>query len=238
MGLGPRPPARPYDWSAYGAGAYFFARVCGARRWHPASAGVLGAAVFAVLMLLVTFVHWDRLNHGDGPLLAAVAFYGWVGVYLIAPALAGVPWLRNQRTDPRAPAPGEPLVPLAVRRGARAFAAGALLAAAIFLLWPSIAVAAWPWELTPLTARILGCFTAQIGLSALVLSLDERWSAWRLVVQTFLVATALLLAGAVRAFGDFDQGNPLTWCYLVGLLGTALGLLALYRRLERQHMEP
>ncbi len=111
--------------SAYGAGAYFFARVCGARRWHPASAGVLGAAVFAILMLIVTLVHWDRLNHGDAPPFAAVAFYGWVGVYVIAPALVGVPWLRNRRTDLRARAPGEPLVPLAIRRGARAFAAGA-----------------------------------------------------------------------------------------------------------------
>jgi hypothetical protein len=70
-----------------------------------------------------------------------------------------------------------------------------------------------------------------------VLSLDERWSAWRLVVQTFFVATGLLLVGAARAFDDFDQGNPLTWCYLGGLLGTALALSVLYRKMERSRID-
>jgi len=47
-------------------------------------------------------------------------------------------------------------------------------------------------------------------------------------VETFLVATALLTVGALRAFGGFDTSNPLTWLYLAGLLGTA-GALVLVR---------
>lgn len=103
----------------------------------------------------------------------------------------------------------------------------------MFLLAPSTAIDLWAWELTPLTSRVLGSFTAQVGVGALLLSLDPRWSAWRLIVETFLVATALLLVGALRAWDDFDTGNALTWLYLGGLAGGAGALALLYRTQER-----
>jgi len=219
--------------AGYGAGAYFFTRVATGRRWHPASAGVLSAAIFAALMLIPTVVHDDRFNHGDAPFLAAVAFYGWVGVYIAAPVLVAAIWLRNRRTDPRRPSPGEPTVSPAVRRLARVVAAGALAAAAVTLISPSSAIDVWPWQLTPLTARVLACFTAQVGLGALLLSFDERWGSWRLLLQSFLVATALLLAGTARAWGDFDQDRAGTWLFLAGLIGLAGAVVVLYRNMER-----
>lgn len=123
-------------------------------------------------------------------------------------------------------------MPPAVRLVARAAAIGALVAAAVVLATPSIAIDNWGWNLTPLTARVLACFTAQVGFAFVLLSLDPRWSSWRVLVQTFLIAVALLLAGAVRAWDAFDQGSPLTWAYLAGLAGGALALVALYRSME------
>jgi hypothetical protein len=70
--------------------------------------------------------------------------------------------------------------------------------------------------------------TMQVGVGALMLSRDPRWSTRLPIMQTFHVATALLLIGAIRAFADFDASNPLTWLYLGGLTGTA-GALALLR---------
>jgi hypothetical protein len=218
--------------SGYGAGAYFFWRTYRAERWHPSSPGVLGAAVFAGLMLIATGIHWDRFNHGDAPTLAAIAFYAWTAVYIVSPFAVFAIWWRNRATDPRTPAPDEPRVPPSVLLAARAFALGALAAGGLAFLVPQVAIDVWPWQLTPLTARVLASITVQVGVGALVLSADPRWSAWRLIVETFLVATALLLIGAARAFGDFDTSNPLTWLYLGGLLATAGALILLQRRSE------
>jgi hypothetical protein len=220
--------------AGYGAGAYFFWRTFRAPRWHPSSAGVLGAAVFAALMLIATLIHWDRFNHGDAPFLAAFAFWGWTIVYIIAPLVVFALWWRNRATDPREPAPGEPLMSGAVLLAARAFAVVALVAATIFFLSPTTAIDVWPWELTPLTARVLASFTAQVGVGALVLSFDHRWSTWRLIVQTFFVATVLLLVGAARGWGDFDKDDFMTYMYIGGLVAADLALLILYVRAERQ----
>ena len=123
-------------------------------------------------------------------------------------------------------------MPANVRRGAQIFAAGAIVGAAIFFVSPQTAIDVWPWDLTPLTARVLASFMAQVGVGALLLSRDARWSAWRLLIQTFFVATAFLLVGALRAFGDFDESSPVTWLYLGGLLATDVALAILYRRME------
>jgi hypothetical protein len=201
-------------------------------RWHPASAVVLGVAVFATLNLIITLIHWDKFNQGDAPFLAAGAFYLWVVLYIVFPPLVTTIWLRNNRTDARTPEPGDPIVSGSARLAARVLAIGTLLAAGFFLLWPDGAIDVWPWDLTPLTARILGAASAQLGVAALAVSVDERWSSWRLFAQTVFVALALLLVGAVRAWGDFDESNPLTWIWVGGIAAGALALLALYRSME------
>jgi hypothetical protein len=217
--------------AGYGAGAYFFLRTFLADHWPPSSAGVFGAAFFAALMLVATLIHWDRFNHGDAPTLAAIAFYGWVIVYIVSPfAVLGL-WLANRRTDSGELEPGEPAVPRGALLAARAFAIGAFAAAVVFFLFSETAIDLWPWQLTPLTSRVLGSFTAQVGAGALLLSTDPRWGAWKLIVQTFFVAVGLLLVGAARAWDDFDTANVLTYLYLGGLAGTALALAALYRRM-------
>jgi hypothetical protein len=80
---------------------------------------------------------------------------------------------------------------------------------------------------------VLGCFTCQVGTGFLLLSLDPRWSSWKVLVQTFLIAVALLLVGAAREWDTIDDGAAMTWIYLAGLAGGAAAMLALYRSMER-----
>jgi hypothetical protein len=220
--------------AGYGAGAYFFLRTFLAKQFHPSAAGIFGAAFFATLMLIATLIHWDRFNHGDAPLIGAIVFYGWVGVYILSPVAVLALWWFNRRTDSGGPAPGEAIVPGWVRRIALASAIAAFVAAAVFFLAPSTAIDLWPWQLTPLTSRVIGSFTAQVGVGVLLLSMDARWSGWKLIVQTYWVATALLLIGAIRAWDDFDTGNVLTYLYLGGLVAGDVALLVLYRSMTRQ----
>ena len=86
--------------SGYAAGAYFFMRTFLAYRWPPSSAGVFGAAFFAALMLIATLLHWDKFNHGDAPTVAAIAFYGWVSVYILSPFAVGALWLPTAAPTP------------------------------------------------------------------------------------------------------------------------------------------
>jgi hypothetical protein len=218
--------------AGYGAGAYFFLRTFLAKRFPPSSAGIFGAAFFAALMLIATLIHWDKFNHGDAPLIGALVFYGWVGVYIVSPFVVFGLWWVNRRTDSGEGAPGEAIVPAGARRAAQAVAAGAFVAGAVLFLAPEQAMDIWPWQLTPLTSRVLGSFTAQVGVGALLLSLDPRWRSWKLIVQTFFVATALLLVGAIRAWSDFDTGNAMTYLYIGGLVGGDIALLLLYRRMS------
>jgi hypothetical protein len=226
--------------AGYGAGAYFFLRVYRTPRWHEVSVGVLSAAVFALLMLITTIVHFDKFNQGkahdglpDPPALATIAYYGWTIVYILSPWIVGWLWWRNQQTDPRTPEEGEPLIPENIRLVARVIAIGALIGAAVILISPSIAVEHWGWGLTDLTARVIACFTAQVGTGFLVLSFDPRWSSWRILVQTFIIAVTLLLLGAIREWDTFLPDRSLKWVYLAGLAGGAGALLALYRSMER-----
>ena len=219
--------------AGYGAGAYFFARVFLSRRWHIGAVGVISAAAFAALMLITTLLHWDKFNHGDAPTLAALAFYGWVGVYIASPFVVAGLWWLNQRTDPGTPQPGEIIVPPIVRMAARLAGVGALAVAAVVLIEPSVAIDNWGWTLSPLTARVLACFTAQVGVGFLLLSRDERWSTWKLLVETFLIAVALLLVGAARAWDALDTDNWLTYAYVVGLALGAVSLAGLYAAMER-----
>jgi len=132
--------------AGYGAGAYFFVRVYRSARWHEVSVGVVSAAVFALLMLVTTLLHYDKFNQGqahdglpDPPALATAAFYGWTIVYILSPFLVGWLWWRNQQRDPRTPEAGEAIVPATVRLAARVIAIGALAAAAVVLVSPDVA---------------------------------------------------------------------------------------------------
>ena len=222
--------------AGYGAGAYFFVRVYRSQRWHEVSVGVLSAAFFALLMLITTLLHWDKFNQGrahdglpDPPALATLAFYGWTGVYILSPFVVAWLWWRNQRRDP-GPAEDDALVAPAVRLAARCVAIVALAGAAVVLVSPSVAVDNWSWPLTPLTARVLACFTAQVGFGFLLLSRDPRWSSWRILVQTFLLAVVLLLVGAIRQWDAFSEHDLLAWGYLAGLAAGGIALLLLYIR--------
>ena len=219
--------------AGYGAGAYLGVRALVARRWHRVGLAFVPVAAFAAPILLATVLHWDRFNHGHP------WAYAWAVVYAILPFLFPVLWYLNRRADPGEPEDGDVIVPTLVRwvlvaAGVYAVAVGLFLVAL-----PQVAMAVWPWSLTPLTSRVLGGFYMLSGTGSIVLSLEPRWSGWRHLAEASFLWSALLLVGLARGWDDVEASNPLAWVYVATVVLSLLGIAALYLVLEsRRRREP
>jgi peptidoglycan/LPS O-acetylase OafA/YrhL len=211
--------------TGYLGGAYFFARVATGRRWHRVTAGFLAVTAFTWFMLLTTLLHWSRFDFRHlGALL-------WLALYLVTPILVPWIWWRNRAADPGIPEPGDPLVPLPIRWVTGLIGGLMLTAALLFLISPGLAIAAWPWKLTPLTARVLAGWFALFGVGALAISRDSRWSAWRIAIESMALWQALVLVAAAFHVSDFS--TPLNW-YLAAVVVGLLGFVAIYAGMERR----
>jgi hypothetical protein len=210
--------------SVYLGGAYFFVRVVGATQWHTVAGGFVPVGTFATLMGVTTILHWDRFLHDH------LAFWLWVALYFTTPVLVFAVFFRNQREYDSKPDPAGQIGPVAV--GGLVLAGLTSLGMCLFLyLFPARAVAVWPWQLTTLTARMLGAIFA-LGVAGVGAWWERRWSAMRLLLQVAGVMLVLILISSARAHSEFDTSKPLTWLFLAGFIVTTVALIGLYVRME------
>jgi len=209
--------------AGYIAGAYFFVRVARATRWHRIHVGFLPVTAFTLFMAIGTFNHLDRFA------TAHVAFWIWVGLYVVTPVLVPLAWWRNRATDPGTPEPGEQPLPAFVRPLLLTAGAVQSAIALVLLLMPSTMIEHWPWHLTPLTAQTLGGWFALPGVTALMMGLDGRWTAIRITLESQLIGLALIGLGILRAWDDIDMSNGIAYAFLAIVAGLFVSLLALER---------
>lgn len=195
----------------YIGGAYYFVRVLGARRWHWIKIGLLPVTIFASFLGIATLLHWDRFNQGH------ISFITWVALYFTTPFLVLATWLRNRTTDPSTPDPDDAMLPQVVRLAMGAIGVISFVIGIVLFLQPQLMIGAWPWTLTPLTARVVGAMFA-LGLTALGIGLERRWSGVRLMVQALVFMMVMVFIAALRAWGEFNQQNPATWIFMGGLV--------------------
>jgi hypothetical protein len=215
--------------SAYLGGAYFFVRVACERQWHRIAVGFLPVTTFAVFMLVATLLHWGRFTHGNA------SFVTWVALYATTPFLVSGAWLLNRRSDPRVVESTDVETPLAIRRVMGGLGALLLAMGLVLFVFANVLIDAWPWQLTPLTARVLGACFALTGVFGLMIGQDRRWTAARIALQSQALAISLVLVGVVRAWSNFKSGNVTTWLFVGGmsLLLISVALLYLVLELER-----
>jgi hypothetical protein len=197
--------------AAYIGGAYFFVRAALAARWHWVQVGFLPVTTFATLMGIATILHWDRFHHGS------ISFFAWVGLYFTTPFIVFLLWLRNHATDP-GPTSHDLRVPRLVRLLIGIVGGLTLLTSMILFLQPSFMISAWPWQLTPLTARVMGALFALTGVGELAIALDARWSAVRIPLQSQMIGIVLIGLAMVFSWSNFHLANPLTWIFLVSIV--------------------
>jgi hypothetical protein len=216
--------------SVYLGGAYFFARVVRAARWHTIKAGFPPVATFATLMGIATILHWGKFTHSH------LAFWLWVALYFTTPFLIAGVWLANRRFEDR-PTGDEVVVPEPLARLIGGIGVLAVGMGVFLFLFPQLAIDIWPWTLTPLTARVMGAIFA-LGLAAVGAFTERRWSAYRLMVQVEIVMLVLILVAGVRAAADWDPANVLTWLFAAGFVGVLVASIGMYVRMEghaREH---
>ncbi len=214
--------------AGYGSALYFFVRVLTEKRWHRVALGFMPTTVFTWMMLGATFLHWGRFHHGSVPFLA------WLWIYLITPFLVPAVWLVNRRHDPGVAEARDTALPSWVRVTMVGVGAGMVAISGWMYVAPASAISAWPWTLTPLTARAVASFVALPGVAWLAIAGDGRWSAARVMLGTVAIGLVLLLVAVVRAWGEFDHSNPLSYVYTAGLIATLAGIGALSVWMRRQ----
>jgi hypothetical protein len=213
--------------AGYGSAILFYLRVLLGRRWHRVALGFIPTTVFTWMLAAATVLHWSKFRHGSLPFLL------WVWIYAITPLLVPAVWLWNRRRDPGTPEAADALLTGPIKAALTAIGILLLAVAVAMFFWPSALINVWPWKLTPLTARAVAGFVALPGVAWLAVAVDARWTAGRAAVQTVALGVVLLLGAVVRAWPEYDHSNPLSYLYVGGLVGTLIGLAALYGYEER-----
>jgi hypothetical protein len=176
--------------SAYVGGIWFFCGVAGTRRWHRVAPGFPAVVVFAGALLIATLLHLDRFSQN-------ISFAAWMTLYATTPfAVALLAWLQRRSDDGRAEA-NEAHVPRGVRAIMLAVGAASLLTGAVMFLAPALVIPFWAWELTPLTAQVLGAVLSLPGVVAIGFLRDDRWSSFRILFQAQLVSLVAIICSLI-----------------------------------------
>lgn len=215
--------------AGYAGGAYFFVRVALASRWHTVANIYLPTTIFVWFMLAATLLHLDKFSKDT------LAFNLWFLIYLVVPFWVPFLWYRNRVTDPHVIEPGDIIVPTPVRAATATIGVAALVFAVILFALPqfgSAALGSWPWQLTPLTARVLAGVITFPAATWVFLARDPRWSAWRIPIEVQFVALGLTLLGIPRVWVNFNPNRLATWLFLGVLLALVAANLVLYFTME------
>jgi hypothetical protein len=214
--------------AGYLSGTYFFLRAVSAPGWESIRLGFLPIAAFAWLSAIATVLHFGRFNHQH------VTFQAWLIIYAVTPLIVPGLWLLNRSRVPLQPAAGFPSIPAGTARAIAAAGALYLAAGAALFVAPELLAQIWPWQISPLTGRVLGSWFILSSLVDLSIGLDRKWEAARLPLESQLIGLFLILLGFLRALDYLDSSNPLAWMYAASLVLLFLGLAAVYGIMERR----
>jgi hypothetical protein len=214
--------------SAYLGGIWFFAQVLWQRRWHRVRYGFPAVFVFATLVGTATFLHWDRFHPGH------VSFVTWVVLYVSTPVLVLVALIANWPADPGTPDEHDSVIPRSARIVLAGVGVAATITGAVLFVVPSLLVNVWAWEVTPLTARVVGAVLTLPGFVNVWMLFDARWSAFRWVFQAELACLSFIVLALAIRFVDLEWERPAAWLVTSGLAASLVAFGVLYSWLDRR----
>jgi hypothetical protein len=167
-------------------------------------------------MLVATILHLELFNR------SSIITWFWAGLYLLYPPLIAVLYLQHARSA-GAPEPApDPHVMSWLRPSAYGFAIVVGAAGLALMIAPETMARFWPWELTPLTGRVVAGWLLFLASAVAAMGRERDWTAIRLLFPQAALVLTLLLLNAIRFSGSFAWEQPEAWIY-VGVV--ALGLI-------------
>lgn len=202
--------------ATYLGGAYFFLIVMISRRWRHVWLGFLPIAAFAGTLGIATLIHWENFVHERW------AFWIWAGLYFAVPLFLPILWYRNHRLTDGVELAREMELPSPIRLILAGLGIVLTVAAVLLFVVPDLMISAWPWTLSPLTARIMSSMFLLPGLVGLAMAYDGSWGSARRLLKTKAITVILMLIAIVVARGDFDWASPASWIFTGGMVGILL----------------
>lgn len=180
-----------------------------ARRWQQVRAVSIPAAIFTGVMLLTTFLHWDKFN------LDIVPFYVWFVSYLLPPPIFLALFYTHQRQS--AAIDQQRLCPIAqpIRQFWTINGVLITLIALLFYLVPGGLMAIAPWAMTPLTARTLCGWLIAVGTLQTWMAWEGDWYRIKIASTMLIILPFALLFQWVRYSPGIDWNNVSLWVLLL-----------------------
>ena len=199
--------------AAYGAGCVLVILGVRSGRWAYVRTPYVTILIFTVVSLVATLLHLDRFHFGSTAVIARLAAWFWLGVYVLVPvAMMTMLLLQEARREVgrprRQPLPPHLAVPLGLQ-GAVLLVVGVVLFVA-----PTSARLIWPWALTPLTARMVAAWLVAFGIASVLILRQANLAEDGISAWAYVMLGALELVVALRYPGTVRWSSPAAWLYV------------------------
>ncbi len=199
--------------------------------WAKARVAVPAIWLFTTLTLVVTLLHFDRFHFSSPIPSAQGAAWFWLAIYAgvpVAMLVIGLLQIRVPGGDP----PRGPALPTWMRIVVFAQGGGMLAFGVGLLLVPTVVGPAWPWTLTPLTARAIGAWFVGIGFAAFHANRENDFLRIRPLGGGYTAFAILQLVAIARYVGAVNWSSAAAWVYLAFLVSILpVGLFGWFGRL-------
>jgi hypothetical protein len=206
--------------AAYAAGSVLALLALRRDRWQDVRVALITVTVFTVLTLVPTILHLHKFHLMDGGVVAQLAAWVWLAIYLVVP-IACVAVVVRQQLQPSERRPI--LRPMPGWLTALLLAEGAVLGSVGLMLFlggakahhlPEGGMSFWPWRLTPLSAMTEGIWLLALAVAAGLVVVERDLSRLLVPAVTYAAFGAFQLLVAARYWTQHRPDYQWGWAYL------------------------
>jgi hypothetical protein len=216
-------PTSAFLGAAYAAGFVLAVLALRRDRWRDVRVALLTVTVFTLLTLIPTLIHLHIFHLLNGGLVARLAAWIWLAIYLVIPVACLTAVARQERQpivrgEVRRPMPRW-LAWLLGGQGGTLFVVGAVLflgGAKVHHL-PEGAMGFWPWRLTPLAAQVIGAWLLALAVAAALVIWERDLSRLLVPAATYTAFGVFQLLVFLRYSAQVRPDYQWGWVY-VGVL--------------------